>query len=168
MPSIAHQPIPVMRSFAVVALLGATMLASPLNVARAADTAGVPASQAGATAPATKSETVEQRITTLHAQLKITPDEEANWNAVARTMRENAAAMDKLIAESRAKPPQNQTAVEDLQMYQKFSEAHVEGLKNLISSFSTLYTAMPDAQKKIADQVFRSAHQAGATRGQTG
>jgi hypothetical protein len=30
----------------------------------------------------------------------------------------------------------------------------VDGLKNLISSFETLYNSMPDAQKKIADQVF--------------
>jgi protein CpxP len=52
-------------------------------------------------------------------------------------------------------PPQNMTAVDDLKMYQKFAQAHVDGLKNLISSFETLYNSMPDAQKKIADQVFK-------------
>ena len=61
-------------------------------------------------------------------------------------MRENAAAMDKLIAANRTTPPQNMTAVEDLKMYQKFAQAHVDGLKNLISSFDKLYAAMPDAQ----------------------
>ena len=57
-------------------------------------------------------------------------------------------------AKSRTKAPQSMTAVEDLKTYQKFAQAHVDGLKNLISAFSTLYDAMPDAQKKIADQVF--------------
>jgi len=167
-------PVPLRRSFAIAALMGATMLASPLASARA-DTvanaafqlaqAATPQTQAGAAATETKGETVEQRITTLHAALKITSDEDVKWNAVAQSMRENAAAMDKLLAEQRAVPAQNMTAVDDLKMYQKFSQAHVDGLKNLISSFSTLYSAMPDAQKKTADTVFQSAHPATPAHG---
>lgn len=156
----------IRRSLAVTALLGATMLAGQLTAARA-DPAiaafqlaqATPQTQAGAAATASKGETVEQRIVTLHAALKITPDEDAKWNAVAQTMRENAANMDKLIAASRTTAPQTMSAVDDLEQYQKFTQAHVDGLKNLISSFSTLYSAMPDAQKKIADGVFESAHQ---------
>ena len=53
-------------------------------------------------------------------------------------------------------PPQNMTAVDDLKTYQKFAQAHVDGLKNLLSHFEAFYAAMPDAQKKIADEVFRS------------
>ena len=64
--------------------------------------------------------------------------------------------MDKLIAETRTTPPQNMTAVADLKMYQKFAQAHVDGLTNMLSHFEGLYAAMPDAQKKIADEVFRS------------
>jgi protein CpxP len=150
------------RSVAVAALMGATMLAIPL-VARA-DTATSPVIQlaqaaqspAGAGATETKGETVEQRITNLHAALKITPDQEAKWKEVAQDMRENAAAMDKLIAETRETPPQNMTAVDDLKMYRKFAQAHVDGLKNLLSHFEAFYAAMPDAQKKVADEVFRS------------
>jgi hypothetical protein len=167
--------VPFKRSFAVAALLGATMLTAPLTAARA-DTvaiaafqlaqasapAAAPQTQAGAAATATKGETVEQRITTLHSALKITSDEDVKWNAVAQAMRENASAMDKLVAESRTTAPQSMSAVDDLKMYQKFSQAHVDGLKNLISSFSTLYSAMPDAQKKVADGVFVSAHQTAA------
>jgi hypothetical protein len=176
MPSVAHpiaQANPVTRSFAIVALLGATMLASPMSSARADTVANAahqmaqaaqPQTQAGAAATATKGETVEQRIATLRTALKITSDEDAKWNAVAQAMRENAANMDKMVADSRTAPPQSMTAVEDLKMYQKFAEAHVEGLKNQISSFSTLYEAMPDAQKKTADMVFQSAHQSGTAR----
>ena len=155
---------PFARSVAIAALMGATMLASPLTAARA-DTATNAAIQLAQAAqeprparepPRSKGETVEQRITDLHAALKITPDQEAKWKEVAQDMRENAAAMDKLVAETRKTPPQNMTAVDDLKMYQKFAQAHVDGLKNLLSHFEAFYAAMPDAQKKIADGVFRS------------
>jgi hypothetical protein len=156
------------RSLAFAALMGATMFTAQLTAARA-ETVGnasfqlAQASPAGAGAvTATKGETVEQRIVSLHAALKITPEEDAKWNAVAQSMRENASSMDKLVAESRTTAPQTMSAVEDLKMYQKFTQAHVDGLKNLISSFSTLYAAMPDAQKKIADGVFASAHSTAA------
>src|ERR1700683_2996809 len=108
------QPIaaPFARSVAIAALLGATMLATPLTATRAlAQSAATPV----ATAAETKGETVEQRITTLHASRKITPTEETQWNGVAQAMRENAAAMDKLVATNRTTPPQNMTAVQDLQ-----------------------------------------------------
>jgi len=153
----------------VAGLLGATILASPLTAARAdtvsnavielAQAAG-PQSQAAAGATRTKPETVEQRIANLHTALKITPDEDAKWNDVAQSMRQNAAAMEKLRAEALTKAPQDRTAVEDLHMYQKFAQAHVDGLKNLIGSFTTLYDAMPAAQKKIADEVFRTSGRA--------
>ena len=171
MPSFPH-PIamfaPVARSVAIAALLSATMLASPLTAARAATVtnaaiqlaqATAPQSTAGAGATETTTETVEQRITELHTALKITPDQEVKWKAVAVAMRQNAAAMDKLLAQTRTTPPQNRTAVQDLKMYQKFAQAHVNGLKNLIDDFQALYAAMPDAQKKNADEVFRSAEQ---------
>ena len=145
---------PFVRSVAIAALLGATVLATPLTAAWAAD---APVKTAATTeATQTKGETVEQRITDLHAALKITPDEEKSWNGVAQAMRENAAAMDKLVATNRTTPPQSMSAVDDLKTYQQFAQAHVDGLKNLISAFSTLYDAMPDAQKKVADEVFQS------------
>jgi protein CpxP len=102
----------------------------------------------------TKGESVEQRITQLHAELKITPDEESKWNPVAQAMRDNAANMEKLVAEKHQQAPQNMTAVDDLKTYQEFAQAHVDGLKNLTSAFSSLYDSMSDQQKKNADQVF--------------
>jgi periplasmic protein CpxP/Spy len=160
-------PALLSRSLAITAILGGTMLAVPLNSARA-DTVGdaafqlaqaaTPQTQPRAAAAATKGETVEARIARLRKALKITPNENVQWNAVAQSMRENASNMDKLVAEHRMMAPQSMSAVDDLQMYQKFSQAHVDGLKNLIASFSTLYSIMPDTQKKVADSVFQSAH----------
>ena len=155
MSSFIHslaKPAPLARSVAIAALLSATMLATPLGAARAAEAVAPLAPQTQAAA--TKGETVEQRITALHASLKITADQEAKWNAVAQAMRENATNMDKLVAGSRTTPPKNLSAVDDLKSYQTFAQAHVDGLKNLIASFEKLYAGMPDAQKKIADTVF--------------
>jgi protein CpxP len=162
--------VPFARSIAVAALLGATMLASPLTAARADGVKAAPivlaqaASQTPAAAGATeaKPETVEQRITALHTSLKITSAEEPNWNGVAQAMRENAAAMQKLVADKMAEANKGMTAIDDLKTYEKFARAHVAGLKNLTSSFETLYNAMPDAQKKVADGVFQSFGREGA------
>jgi uncharacterized protein YhaN len=159
------------RAVAVAVLLTTTTLTIPLAAARA-DTvtnaavqlaqAAAPRSPAAKDATEAKVETVEQRIATLHTALKITPDEDAKWNGVAQAMRDNATAMDKLRTDTQVASLQNMTAVDDLKMYQKFSEAHVAGLKNLIASFESLYSAMPDAQKKNADVVFQTSGARGA------
>jgi protein CpxP len=149
---------PAARSIAATALLGASLLATPLTAAYAADTAAT-AQQGDAKAATAPAETVEQRITKLHAELKITPAEDAKWNNVAQAMRENAAAMEKLVAARAVQAPSSMTAVDDLKNYEKYAQAHVDGLKNLIASFETLYADFPDAQKKTADQVFQTVGQ---------
>lgn len=142
------------RSLFVGSLVGAALAAGSLAPALAQS----PASNkppAAAAATSSKPETVEQRITTLKAALKITPDQETKWKAVADAMRQNAGMMDKVVQEKQAKMA-NMTAVDDLKTYQDITQAHLDGLKNLISAFDSLYSAMPDAQKKNADQVFQS------------
>jgi hypothetical protein len=46
------------------------------------------------------------------------------------------------------------TAVDDLKTYQEFTQAHLDGPKNLTVAFVALYDTMPADQKKNADQVF--------------
>jgi esterase/lipase len=146
----------MLKPIAIAALfvtLG-SVTASAQTTAAPAQTAAVPAN--------TRAETVEQRITNLHAALKITPDEETKWNGVAQAMRENAAAWQKVAAERAAQNQPSMTAVDDLKSYTKFAQAHVDGLKNLTTAFAILYDSMPDAQKKVADQVFQSSGRKGA------
>jgi len=157
-------PVPFARSVAIAALMCSTMLASPPTAARA-ETAPdaviqvvqAHTSRAAAGATEAKGETLEQRIRTLQRALKLTSDQEPKWNAVAQAMRENAINMDTLIADNRKTPPQDMTAVDDLKSYQKYAQTHVDRLKNLIASFASLYDAMPDDQKRIADDVFRTS-----------
>ncbi len=101
-------------------------------------------------------ETVESRIVHLHTALMITPDEEQNWVAVATVMRANEATMQTLVDQERARPVHTLTAVEDLQAYETFNQAHVSGLKSLIASFQVLYSAMPAPQQAVADHVFQT------------
>jgi protein CpxP len=181
------------RSVAITALMGATMLATPLVAAHAGGIVATPIQLAQAQTPATtpqapppapsqapaatgaqtppagdaaqapagdtaqtKAETVEQRISSLHDALQITPQQEPKWDRMARVMRDNAAAMEKLVAERDQQDPASITAVQDLTEYEKFSEAHLAGLRKLTASFETLYNSMPAAQKKVADQVFQT------------
>jgi hypothetical protein len=101
-----------------------------------------------------RSETLDQRISSMHAALKITPAEEADWTKVADVMRRNDSDMQKLVANRQAQVPHELNAVEDLKTYQSFTQAHVNGLKDLVASFETLYAAMPADQKMVADHVF--------------
>jgi periplasmic protein CpxP/Spy len=141
---------PVLRTLAVASLIGAALLSSP-TMAQTAE----PKPPAAAAATSSKPETVEQRIVSLKASLNITADQEKKWDAVAGAMRENASAMDKLITAKRAQKAASMTAVDDLKTYQEFSQAHLDGLKNLIPDFKALYDSMSAEQKANADQVFQ-------------
>ena len=146
------------RSLALATLVGASLTLGLFSQA-SAQTAAAPKdgakAPAAAAATSNKPETVEQRITSLKAALKITPDQESKWEGVAKAMRENAAAMEKLVQDKKGKMA-SLNAVDDLKTYQAFSQARLDGLKNLISAFSTLYDSMPADQKKNADHVFDS------------
>jgi len=150
-PPSSRRPRRTVRLASVVSLLGAAVLAGPISAAAAPVHHHSMAHRDAAQAR----ETVENRISTLHSELNITLDQEAKWAAVAQVMRDNEADMQRLVAERHAAGSQAPTAVEDLKTYERFNQAHVSGLKNLISSFETLYGAMPAPQQAVADHVFR-------------
>jgi len=147
------------RSLAITALV-----CTPLALAQAQTRATPAPSQTAPAKPAATSPNeergIEQRITQLHGELKITSDQESKWNSVAQAMRDNAANLDKLVAQSRQASAANKTAIDDLEANQQFVQAHLDGLKNFTSSFKTLYDSMSDQQKKNADQVFAKMNRA--------
>jgi hypothetical protein len=157
---------PIARTVAVATLLGTVALAGTMPASAQTGGGKPPAAQA---ATSSKPETVDQRIASLKTALKITPDQESKWKDVAQAMKDNANAMDKLVQEKKPEMA-NMTAVQDLKTYEDFTKVHLDGMKNLRSSFEALYNAMPDAQKKNADQVFQSygARNSSVTAGQQG
>jgi hypothetical protein len=100
-------------------------------------------------------ERVENRIRELHAQLRITPAEEPQWNEFAAVMRDNARSMDERFRE-RAQGFESMNAVQNMQSYEKLAQAHAQDMDKLVPAFQKLYDAMPDQQKQLADQVFRA------------
>jgi periplasmic protein CpxP/Spy len=108
---------------------------------------------AQASADAKRDAAVEQRIMELHAQLKITPSEEAQWTQVAVTMRENARDLDRVI-DKRDATVANATAIDNLYSYADIAQAHANGVRKLAGAFSALYAVMSESQRKLADVVF--------------
>jgi periplasmic protein CpxP/Spy len=107
---------------------------------------------------------IDERIKSLHDQLKVTAAEEQQWAAVAQVMRDNAQAVGALIRERREKAG-TMSAVDDLRAYQAIAEAHAVGTAKMTSAFEALYAVMPPDQQKIADAVFaKSKHQPAAKK----
>lgn len=119
----------------------------------AASLAATPA-LAQAPAGAGRNNGLETRISDLHSQLQITPEQESKWQAVAKVMHANAEASRKAVEEKR-KDEANLTAVADLNAYAEIADAHAKHARHLAKVFATLYDSMSDDQKKIADEVFR-------------
>jgi len=122
----------------------------------------IPAPVRAAQAPAAKAarsrvDYVEDRITRLHATLKITPAQEELWKTVTQVMRDNAQTMEALT-KTRADQAATMTAVEDLHSYAAITTAHAEGLTKFVPAFEALYASMSDAQKAEANTMFRGHH----------
>ena len=100
-------------------------------------------------------ERVENHIKQLHAQLRITPAEQPQWDQFAQVMRDNARDMDQAIMQ-RAQQYPTMNAVQNMQSWEQIAEAHARQLQKLVPAFDNLYNAMPEEQKKLTDQVFRA------------
>jgi periplasmic protein CpxP/Spy len=115
-------------------------------------------------------ERVERRINELHAQLRITPAQQQQWDQFANVMRDNARAIDQLFIQ-RAQQLGSMTALQNMQSYEQLAEAHAQHLQKLVAAFQDLYDAMPDQQKQLADQVFHAnaeQHAQQSRRGRNG
>ena len=124
------------------------------GAAIAAESDAAPAKAAVSAKPTVDHEE-EQHINQLHAQLKITPEQEALWNNVAEIMRRNDKKIDALVKE-RHDRASTMTAVEDLRSYGEVTETHAADIKTFIPAFERLYDSMSAAQKATADNVFRT------------
>lgn len=115
------------------------------------------ATQHGARRAQKHADFVEQRIEQLHAELKITDQQEQQWNAYAEVMRENARSTDSAIRD-RAQKLQTLNADEAMKSYASLAQLHADNMQKLANAFSTLYASLSDDQKAIADPLFRNEH----------
>jgi periplasmic protein CpxP/Spy len=151
-----------LASVAVAALLALPCAALAQSAQSPGTQVTTPPPQANATSPMAgrpvagknAEERVENRIKELHAQLRITPAEEPQWNQFAEVMRENARDMDQVLMQ-RAEQFPTMNALKNMQSYAQLAEAHAQHVEKLVPAFENLYNAMPEQQKQFADQVFR-------------
>ncbi|CAB3758968.1 Spy/CpxP family protein refolding chaperone [Paraburkholderia solisilvae] len=148
------------------------LLVSALSIsgafAQTATPAASPAMSAasGADRSARHEQRVEDRIAYLHQQLKITSQQDAQWNTFADAMRDNGATMAKLFEERRAN--KDMSAIDDMKQYAQIAQANADGTKKLVDAFQPLYDSMPADQKKLADATFREAPPQGPRHSQRG
>ena len=116
-----------------------------------------PGARAAPAAPGGGSE-VDRQIADLKKQLKITPQQEPQFNAFAEVMRNNAKELDAVGDQA---SPQNANAVEELKRFQQFTETQAAGLKRLVPALQAVYDTLSDPQKKVADQVMGGGGEAG-------
>jgi LTXXQ motif family protein len=141
----------------LIVLAIAALLAAPsVALAQSAQAPGraspsAPGPGAGKAAPVGAAAGVEQSIKELHAQLKITPAEEPQWEPFAQAMRDNARDIDQMLAQQSS----SMTAVQDMEWHEKIAEADVKHLQKLIPAFQSLYASLSPEQKKRADDIFR-------------
>ena len=94
---------------------------------------------------------VEANIASLHESLQITPAQEAQFNAVANVMRQNAQAE----ASAPQPPPANASAVESLRAEIQYDEVELAGMKRFLPALEALYATLSPAQRQTADAIFR-------------
>jgi len=140
---------------AAIALSAALALpplpATAAQTSAAATDSGKPA---GANSASGMMARVEKRIATLHAQLKITPAQEAQWQQFADVMRDNAQKMAQDAA-ARAQKYQSLNAVDNLKSYAEIAVEHGQNVQRLAAAFERLYNSLSPEQQKLADGVFR-------------
>lgn len=101
---------------------------------------------------------VEHRIEQLHSQLRITPQEQSQWDAFAQTMRQSADNMRTAI-DQRASQMDSMDAMQNMQSYAQLAQVHAQDMQQMASAFQALYQGMTPDQRQNADQLFRARDQ---------
>jgi periplasmic protein CpxP/Spy len=148
-------------------LFAAALLSSVAAVGLApafAQTAAAPANSAATQRPAgrmmrgmTPGQLVDGRIAFLKTELKITPDQEAQWQKVAAAMRQNADALDRAISNARDHHG-NRDAVERLEIRGQFARLRADNVARLLTALKPLYASLSAEQQQVANQLMTMEH----------
>ncbi|WP_338524379.1 Spy/CpxP family protein refolding chaperone [Pseudomonas batumici] len=148
-----------MKNFVLKAAMPAVLMLAFLTTSVSAQTTAASSSDAVAQAAARHAKKhadfVEKRVNELHAKLKITDQQSAQWEAYAKTMRDNANATDKAFLD-RAQKLSSLNADDAMQSYAKLAQMHADNMQKLATAFSALYGTLSPVQKKTADKLFRN------------
>jgi hypothetical protein len=132
------------------AFLAFAMVATPVISAAAQQ----PPAAHGKMKPMQEGDMLEKHIAHLHDMLKVTAEQDPQWQPVAQTMRDNDKALHEVI-KSKQGMIDTQSAVDDLNAYAEIADTHAQNAKKMAAAFGTFYATLNDDQKKIADTFFR-------------
>jgi hypothetical protein len=96
----------------------------------------------------------DQLIGQLRAAIRPGPQQQAQFEAVAQVMRQNAAAEQRI-----APPPQQGTAVDMLRAQLQIGDIELGGLRRLLPALEGLYAVLSPQQQRAADSVFQRQQQ---------
>ena len=158
-----NRPASRITTLLLVPILGAALAVGIADAAPAGPTVSTPstaAPAAPAAAPALPREVsakVEQRIRQLHGQLGITSAQQPQWDQFAQVMRDNAAQISQASADRIARV-RALDAADNMQSYAQLAQVHATDMQKLATAFQSLYASFPEAQKQVADSVFRKSN----------
>ena len=141
---------------AAIALAGLPLAVATSAMAQPRPPAAGPA-QADHTRNHVRPDRTEGRIAYLKAELKITPEQETQWQSVATALRQNANALDQVINSARQ---QRGTidAVQRLTEREQFDKVRTESDARLLSAFKPLYASLSPEQQQMANQLLVQHH----------
>lgn len=147
----------VIRHIAVPVLLTCGLLAGTAWAQQAAPASDTPAASAPAakTHAQKRADAVEQRISDMHAQLKITDAQSKPWDAFAQVMRDNAQKAAQAF-HNRAEKFSSMNADEVMKSYAQLAQDHADNMQKLSTAWSSLYAVLSDDQKQTADAMYRN------------
>lgn len=142
-------------ALALLVGLGGLTATAPVFAQTAAPTPGTATPAPAATPPMhehhrSAEQFVAGRIAFLKAELKITPQQEAQWSKVAEAMRLNAKAIDATRAQKVEGP---RTAVQALEGRNRFAETMAKNTERMLTAFRPLYQSLSPDQQKLADEI---------------
>ena len=109
---------------------------------------------AASNAPADRQAKVEERVRDIYATLHITKAQDAEWNAFAQVMLDNAQAMDAAVKQYGGDRDQL-SAPQIIDNYAAISAQHARNVSRLSAALEMLYADLSPEQKKAADEMFR-------------
>ena len=111
--------------------------------------------QGATAAPDARQIKVEQRIRDMYATLHITKAQDAEWNAFAQVMLDNAQAMESTL-QQKGGDRSKLSAPQIMDNYAAISMQHAQNVARLSAALEVLYAGLSTDQKQMADELFRN------------
>jgi len=142
-------------AYSLAALLGAAGMSAAL-AQPAPEPGAAPAPRTENRAFTRPTERVEARLAYIKTALKITPAQQAQWDAYASAVRKDAQRMDERMQnwrQQRAEHGARPNAIQRLERLQAFHTEQANRVGELLTVEKPLYAALSPEQQAVADRV---------------